>query len=61
MLEYFKSFRHFPFLAGSSGAITNLDNTITSPQRPEVKLGVKNESSELEEPTKGFKSSIHCL
>lgn len=61
MLEYLKSFCHFPVLAGTFAAITNLENEVFSPHSSEVKLEVTNESSELEESTKGFKSCIQCL
>ncbi|XP_038904854.1 double-stranded RNA-binding protein 1-like isoform X2 [Benincasa hispida] len=41
-----------PSHLGSIGAITNLDNTVTSPLRPEVTLEVANESFELEKSPK---------
>ncbi|XP_050939766.1 double-stranded RNA-binding protein 1 isoform X2 [Cucumis melo] len=42
-----------PSQLGNFGAIANLDNKVTSPPRPEVKLEVANKSSELKESSKG--------
>ncbi|XP_008464955.1 double-stranded RNA-binding protein 1 isoform X3 [Cucumis melo] len=43
-----------PSQLGNFGAIANLDNKVTSPPRPEVKLEVANKSSELKESSKGM-------